>query len=174
MSINSEYKKYEAKVKKIRGMNQIHLTEFGAWLREKGLTEKTIKNHITNVDFYINHFLVRDDALKATEGCSELVGSFLGYHFIRKAMWASCAQIKANAASFKKFYAFMVEKGEVKQEKYNEFLAIIKEEMPEWLETMKMLEEEEAKSHEEAMAEIEAIIANYETKNRLLKRGKRN
>jgi hypothetical protein len=36
---------------------------------------------------------------------------FLGYWFIKKAMWAKQSAIKSNAASLKKFYTFMHEKG---------------------------------------------------------------
>ena len=54
----------------------------------------------------------------------------------RKALWASPAQIKSNAASLKKFYAFMNEKGLVDDEALVAMNEQIKQEMPEWLATM--------------------------------------
>jgi len=51
---------------------------------------------------------------------------FLGYWFIKKAMWASQASIKSNAASLKKFYAFLLEKGLVEQEDLIELEETIK------------------------------------------------
>jgi len=141
--MKSDYEKYEEAVEKIRQDNEVHLKGFEAWLTEKGLAKKTIKNHVTNVDFYINIFLVRYDAHNAAKGCSYQVGSFLGDWFIRKTTWASCVEIKANAASFKKFYAYMLEKGAIEQDEYDEFLVIIKEEMPDWLADMEAIESAE-------------------------------
>ena len=143
-----EYAEYESAVEKILKDNEAHLSGFGQWLTEKGLVKKTIDKHVTNVEFYINHFLVRDEALSAGEGCTEILDNYLGYHFIKKATWASCAEIKANVASFKKFYTYLLEKCVIDEEAYDEFLAIIKEQMPVWIETMKAFENEEADWYE--------------------------
>jgi site-specific recombinase XerD len=62
---------------------------------------------------------------------------FLGYWFIKKAMWASKSSIKSNATSLTKFYTFLLYKGLIDQDDLNELKATIKEEMPEWLETLK-------------------------------------
>ena len=61
---------------------------------------------------------------------------FLGYWFIRKAMWASEASIRGNAASLKKFYKFLHEQGMVSEEDLDFLKETIKEEMPEWLATL--------------------------------------
>ena len=44
--------------------------------------------------------------------------------------------MESNAASLKKFYAFMQEKGEISPEELSQLNETVKEEMPEWLETM--------------------------------------
>ena len=131
----NEYEKYEKDSKKIRTENKKLLKEFGNWLADSGLGKKTIKKHADNVDFYINEFLLYEEATPAKEGVDE-IGYFLGYWFIKKAMWASKAHIKANAASLKKFYTFLAEKGDVKKEDLKELKQRIKEEMPEWLATL--------------------------------------
>ena len=64
------------------------------------------------------------------------VSMFLGYWFIKKAMWASQASLKSNAASLKKFYAFLLEKGLIEQEDLIELEETIKDEMPEWIEEL--------------------------------------
>jgi len=56
--------------------------------RQKILSKKTIDKHVSNVDFYINDFLLYEDAIEAADGVSSM-GMFLGYWFIRKAMWSS-------------------------------------------------------------------------------------
>ncbi len=130
-----DYEKYEAACKKIRRANQKLLTDFESWLKSSGLSEKTIKNHLANIDFYVNEYLLYEDAVEAKDGVDS-VSDFLGYWFIKKAMWASQSSIKANASSLKKFYSFLLEKGLIDKDDLNEIKETIKEEMTEWLETL--------------------------------------
>jgi predicted nucleotidyltransferase len=95
-----------------------------------------LRNHLSNIDFYINEYLLYEDATEAKDGVHS-VSMFLGYWFIKKAMWASQASIKSNAASLKKFYTFLLGKGSIDKEDLNELKETIKEEMPEWLATLK-------------------------------------
>ena len=99
---DDEYKKYERACKRIKKDNAELLEQFGQWLSEMGLAEKTVQRHVENVDLYINSFLLYEDAIPAKEGTSR-ISMFLGYWFIRKAMWASPSSIRENAASLKKF-----------------------------------------------------------------------
>ena len=113
----------------IKKMQQI------GWLKKKNLKEKTIRAHLVNVDFYINEFLLYEEAEEAKDGALN-IGMFLGYWFIKKALWASTSQIKSNAASLKKFYTFLFEKEMIDKEELDELKAKIKSDMPEWLATM--------------------------------------
>lgn len=131
-----DFEKYEADCKKIRKNNKKLLDDFYKWLKASGLKDKTIKNHVNNVDFYINEFLLYEDAIEAKNGALE-IDMFLGYWFIKKALWSSPAQIKGNAASLKKFYTFLFEKGQIDKEELDELKGRIKEDMPEWIATMK-------------------------------------
>jgi site-specific recombinase XerD len=131
-----DYEKYEENCKKIRKENKGLLIEFAMWLKSSGLSEKTIDNHFSNIDFYLNDFLLYEDAIKAKDGVDE-VDTFLGYWFIRKAMWASQSSLKGNATSLKKFYTFMHEKGLIKKEDLIDLKQTIKEEMPEWLDSLR-------------------------------------
>ena len=76
-----------------------------------------------------------EDAEEPQEGVDQ-VDMFLGYWFIRKAMWASSSSIKANAASLKKFYKFLHERGLVSEEDLDLLKMTIKENMPEWLDAL--------------------------------------
>lgn len=131
-----DYEKYEEDCERIRKINKKILKDFNVWLKNKNLKEKTIRIHLDNVDFYINEFLLYEEAEVAKEGAL-YIGMFLGYWFIRKAMWSSVAQIKSNAASLKKFYTFLYEKKMVKKDELDELKAIIKSDMPEWLATVR-------------------------------------
>lgn len=130
-----DYEKFEEDCKKIRCANEQLLKEFGAALKLSGLSEKTINGHLSNIEFYVNEYLLYDDATEAKDGVNA-VGMFLGYWFIKKAMWASRTSIKSNATSLNKFYMFMHEKGLVDTEDLIDMKQRIKEEMPEWLATL--------------------------------------
>ena len=130
---NDTYEAYERAVEEQLGRNDTYLDEFEAWLLESGLKEKTIQNHLRNVEFFINDYLQREGASDVEEGCQR-VDDFLGYFFIRKCMWSTPSSIRQNAASLKKFYKCMVEKGHVGQRDLDLLLATIKEQMPLWIE----------------------------------------
>lgn len=131
-----DYEAYEAKCEIILAENAILLTEFAAWLIASGLSEKVVKSHRENIDFYINEYLLYDDALEAKDGVGG-IDMFLGDWFIRKAMWSNQSSIKQNAASLKKFYAFMHEKGTVSADDLAELQQTIKEELPDWLDSVR-------------------------------------
>lgn len=137
----TDYEQYEQDCESIRASNKQLLTEFEAWLKESGLAAKTIRNHSNNVDLYINHYLLYEEALEAHQGI-EKINLFLGSWFIRKTTWASPAQIKSNAASLKKFYRFLLEKGLVEKAELDELTAEIKQEMPRWLAAVKAFDDE--------------------------------
>lgn len=139
--MTDDYEIYERKCKKIKKDNKKLLDDFGLWLRQKDLTEKTINKHWGNIDFYINDFLLEEDAVEAQDGVYE-VGMFLGDWFIRKAMWASVASIKENAASLTKFYTFMFEKELVEQEMLDDLNDTIKEGLPEWTATLERYDDD--------------------------------
>ena len=128
--------KYEADCQKIRKANHELLTDFESWLESSGLSEKTINNHVSNIDFYINEYLLYEDAVEAKDGV-DMVSDFLGYWFIKKALWASQSSLKSNAGSLKKFYTFLLEKGLIDKDDLRELKETIKEEMSEWLETLR-------------------------------------
>jgi len=131
-----DYEKYEADCKVIREINEKILSEFGLCLKASGLSEKTINNHVSNIDFYINDYLLYENAIEAQEGV-DAVGMFLGYWFIKKAAWANQSNIKGNAVSLKKFYTFMQKQGLVGAVELKRLKQTITEDMPEWLATIR-------------------------------------
>lgn len=145
---DKEYQKYERACKKIRSENAKLLADFEQWLSGKGLAKKTAQRHRENVDFYINEFLLYEAAVPAKEGASH-ISMFLGYWFIRKAMWASPASIKQNASSLKKFYTFMREQGRISADELQDLKETIKEEMPEWVGTIERYDDPDITDPEE-------------------------
>ncbi|NOQ35195.1 MAG: recombinase [Methylococcaceae bacterium] len=130
-----DYEQYEADCEEIRKENEALLSLFEKHLEQANLSTKTIKNHVDNVNFYINQYLLYYEAIPANKGVFE-VGDFLGDWFVRKAMWSTAAQIKKNATSFKKFYAFLLEQQLIQKQDLEELKEIIKEQMNDWLENV--------------------------------------
>jgi len=131
-----EYEIYEADCKKRKKENRKTLAGFRQYLASKKISKKTIDKHFSNIEFYINDFLLYEEPLKAKEGVRSL-DYFLGYWFIRKAMWASVTSIKENISSLKHFYTYMYTIGEIDLEELNEMKEEIKESKDEWFETVK-------------------------------------
>ncbi len=130
-----DYEQYEIECTKIKKSNKKLLNDFANWLQKSNLANKTIGTHVDNVDFYINEFLLYEDAVKPQNGVDS-IDMFLGYWFVKKAMWASKASIKSNAASLKKFYTFLHDRGLVDKDDLDSLKETIKDEMPEWLATL--------------------------------------
>ncbi len=136
----SEHEEYEVKCNLIREENRVLLDDFATWMKGKGLSAATVNKHLNNIDFYINEFLLYESPESAAEGVGD-AGMFLGYWFIRKAMWASETTIISNAASIRKFYDFMLRRGAVEPGAVKEMKEGIKADLPEWLATLKRYED---------------------------------
>ncbi len=130
-----KYEQYQQACDAIRKDNKDLLAEFEKALAASGLTRQTIGKHVGNMDFFLNEYLIYEELVEARDGIDRVDG-FLGYWFIRKAMWASPTSIRENATSLKKFYAFMLDKGLIEAEDLAGLKKTIKEYMPEWQETM--------------------------------------
>ena len=125
----------EKKIKENQKRNKKFMKEFEEWLKEKSLSDKTIKKHLNNVDLFINDYLNYYDVETAEEGITS-VYSFLNGWFIEKCMWATPYTTKEEAASIKKFYAYMSEKGYVEKEDYKFLCEELKDSMDEILDTL--------------------------------------
>lgn len=132
-----DYEKYVEDCKTIRDANKRLLSNFETWLKFTNLSKKTIDNHLFNIDFYLNEYLLYQNDSDEKKYGIDAVDMFLGYWFIKKAMWATQSSIKNNAASFKKFYTFMHEKSLIDKDDLAELKKTIKDNMPEWLTTLK-------------------------------------
>ena len=126
-------KDLEKKIEENKKRNKKFMKEFEEYLKEKNLKDKTIKKHLSNVDLFINDYLNYYDIETPEEGINS-VYSFLSGWFIEKCMWATVYTTKETAASIKKFYAYMSEKGYVKKEVYKELCEELKDSMDEILE----------------------------------------
>ncbi len=130
-----EYEQFEAECEKRREENHTFLMGFTRYLKNKKLSQKTIDKHVGNIDFYINDFLLYENPEEAADGVNR-VNYFLGYWFIKKAMWASTTSIKENITSLKHFYSYMNKIGQVSDEELSDLKNVIKENKDEWIDTI--------------------------------------
>ena len=122
---------YDAECERIREKNAEYLALFERALKQQGLADNAIHRHVGNVDFFLNDYLLYDDANEMESGCSD-VGGFLGDFFIRKCTWSSPTAIKENAASIKAFYQCMRDNDLISESSYEELAQTIEEDMDEW------------------------------------------
>lgn len=101
-------------------------------LEKSSLSEKTKKNHILNIVFFLKDYLAYRELATMEEGCWK-VDDFLGYFFIRKCMWSTPDTVRSNAASLKKFYKCMSEHGLLADEDYEEFKNTVKMDLHDWM-----------------------------------------
>ena len=125
----------EKKYKQNKEENEKLLTEFKEYLTGKKLSVKTIKQHVNNLYFYLNEYLNEHNVASAKEGMGYgNISDFMGYFFIRKCMWSTPATVRSTAASLKKFYTFMYEKGLVEKEDFEDFKDHMKFSIDGWCE----------------------------------------
>jgi site-specific recombinase XerD len=125
------YKEYELECDKTRENNSKLLTDFEAHLVSNSLSPKTIKRHVSNIEFYANNYLLRYEIIPIEKGTLQIRG-FLGDYFIRKTCWGSSNAIKENIGSFKKFYAYLNKMGYTSNDDFGMMKEIIKEEKEDW------------------------------------------
>ena len=94
--------------------NYEYLILFQEDLENAGLKDKTINNHLSNANLFINDFLIYHMDATMEEGVT-MLGDFLGDFFIRKCMWSTPATVKTTAASLKKFYKSMADLGKLEK-----------------------------------------------------------
>ena len=126
-----DFEAYENNCRSIIETNNQLLELFEKDLVQSGISSKTINRHLSNVDFYINTYLLREDAYPMEHGV-RMIDGFLGNFFIRKCMWSTPGNIKSTAASIKKFYKSMLTHGKIKKQDYDYLCSEIKDGLETW------------------------------------------
>ncbi len=109
--------------------NKTLLDEFKQWLTAQGLTQSTIRHHLSNIDFYINEYLLCNTITEAKDGAAS-VGIFLDSDMLRKKQSASPSQLRRYAGSLKKFYRFLHEKSLVDADSLADLKQTLKQTRP--------------------------------------------
>lgn len=129
-------KKYELKLKENKKRNEEFLKIFESWLNEQKLRQEIVIRHLNIIDFYINEYLNYYAVTKMEIGVKR-VYSFLNDWIIKYCLWTTITTIKQHAASIKKFYQCMSEKGYVKPQDYESVCRVIKYHMHDFKKSLK-------------------------------------
>ena len=121
---------YDIKCEEIRRENEEYLKIFEEDLKAAGLAPKTIRNHVSNAEFFINDYLMLRSLHHIDQGLYEL-GSFFDF-FIHKCMWSTPDTVGKTATSIKKFYKCMADHGKISTRDYELIADEIKDGTPEW------------------------------------------
>ena len=119
-------------VHKVNAQNEEILTNFSEYLKESGLTPRTIEKHLENIDFYINTYLLYYEIQSPHQGYDALDDFFTAF-FPRKAMWSSANSVKENITSLKKFYKYLNELNLISNEELKEMTSMIKQDKETWM-----------------------------------------
>ncbi|GAC1345903.1 MAG: hypothetical protein NVSMB27_08630 [Ktedonobacteraceae bacterium] len=117
----------------IRAYNQPILDDFRAWLVQAGLSEKTARRHMSNIDLFSMYLVYYDPLKKLDEAHSGDVRMFLSYWAPRKVGWTSVTTVKIFLTSFKKFFQWMGETGCLSPQTVADVLTTLKEGREEFL-----------------------------------------
>ncbi|WP_287493570.1 hypothetical protein [Sellimonas sp.] len=98
--IEYDLEEYEKQYERIRKDNEELLAVFREDL--SNLKPATIRRHLSNVDFYINEYLLYEEPLSFDEGIYR-IDDFLGWFFIRKCMWSTLRQSKVQLQVLRNF-----------------------------------------------------------------------
>ena len=126
------YQEYEKQCKLIVKDNSHLLNEFTEHMRTLVSTEEVVQEHVSNIEFFINTYLLREEPIHAKNGIT-FISPFLSYFFPSKCGWSSVKTLKRYIASFKRFYKFMLFTNRIEESAYDSLSSLIKEEKDEWL-----------------------------------------
>lgn len=115
--------------------NKLLLDGFSKYMQEHHLSERTIKRHMANIDFYINEFLPNGQNNSAIKGWSS-VDYFFEEWLPTKGLCSSVNTLKENMGSLKKFYVYLYDLKEITKENYLMFLDLMKEGRETWIEAL--------------------------------------
>ena len=125
---------YEQQVHAIQLAIQSILDGFEGWLKQAGWREKPIQDHVDNIRFFTRYLVLYAHSLcRLDEATDSEVYWFLADWFPRKALWASVASMKGYLASFKKFFKWMGETGQVSPQTVADVLDTLKFDRDEFL-----------------------------------------
>lgn len=120
--------------------NSSYLQLFEADLQ--GLAPKTIKHHLQNIDFFLNTYLLFDEAhpLSMQDGVNS-IDDFIGYFLEEKTCFADSSK-RSFVTSLRKFYKSMAAHGKITPKQYEDVVESLRDGGAEYKELLEELYEQ--------------------------------
>lgn len=112
-------------------INNKYINNFAAELKKSGLSEKTIKNHISNLDLFLNQYMLKELINNLFNGYGA-INMFMEF-YINKCMYSNASGVKELSISIKKFYKFMLDLGFIDDEDLYVLKELINENLDNWI-----------------------------------------
>lgn len=106
-----EWEDHETKCEKEAERNQKFLDIFEKDMIEEGLSKRRRKNHLSNVDCYLNDYAMNYCYYASMEEALDEISGFLTYHIPEKYIGSIKNIVQENATSLRKFYKCMAAHG---------------------------------------------------------------
>lgn len=100
---------FEKLGKEIEEINNLYINEFLLYLNEQNVPVEEINDHVVNVGFYINQYLIALGEYNIYNGMHGY-NDFFSYFFVQKCGCRNKEDILEFVTSLKKFYRFMYSK----------------------------------------------------------------
>lgn len=112
--------------------NKKFIDIFNNSLKQQGLSNKTIKIHMSNIELYLNDYLNHGNIIKMEDGYNQIV-SFIGIWAIREGIITYKYYLNDYCSTFKNFYKCMLDNNFIKKEDYKEVVESIKNNKEDWI-----------------------------------------
>ncbi|MFC7337848.1 hypothetical protein ACFQY0_11720 [Haloferula chungangensis] len=123
---------YEKRRKELEAANRPLLHAFHEHLFKKRVGKKKSADHVDNLAFFANEYLLNYEELPLAENYDG-INFFLGDWFIRKCAWANEASLAEYIDTFRKFYDFLHLDGRIDQARHQELHQLIDDSKATWL-----------------------------------------
>jgi hypothetical protein len=123
----------------VRELNAELLGTFEQWLHDQGLSARTIRRHLDNVETFAEHYLAEEGGslelpCSADEAEPADVDEFLADWLLQRTDRALVGTVKSHIASLKKLYTCLKETGQIPAEDSDEILTLLREDRAYYLE----------------------------------------
>ena len=107
---NGVTKRYRELFEEIKKNHRLILEDFRLYLTDyQSLSPKTVRRHVSNIDFFLNGFVTRYDVQTPISIIESRLSEFLSDFYVDKFIDASVTGMKQNATSLKKFYQYLMD-----------------------------------------------------------------
>lgn len=114
----ADFEDYEKKLAEFEVACAKDLENFRAKLELEGLSEKTIRNHVSNMSFFLEEYLPREWVFSVDRG---IIYADTFFDFCkRKMLCLSKTAVRSYASSLRKFYKVLLDEGRVTKTQYKE------------------------------------------------------